>query len=226
MNEQLTELFQALMKGNAPRVKELVEACLEQNIPAGEILEKGMVAAMAVIGEKFKKDEIFMPEVMIAARAMNTGLDVLDPVLTSAHVQPKGSVLLGTVHGDLHDVGKNIVSIMFRGAGFKVIDLGIDVTDEGFVEGIKEHNPDIVAMSALLTMTLPSMQSAIQAIEEANLRKAVIVMVGGAPVTEQYAQQIGADGWAPDAASAVEKAMQLMAGRSGKTSNSVKQVSQ
>jgi len=210
MDEQLRELSQALMVGQAPRVKELVRECLDRDIAPDVILDKGLVAAMAVIGEKFKNDEIFMPEVMVSARAMNAGLEVLDPVLTAKNVRPKGKILLSTVHGDLHDVGKNIVSIMFRGAGYKVIDLGIDVPHEKLVQGIREHEPDVVAMSALLTLTLPSMKSAIQAIGEAGLREKVIVMVGGAPVTESFAEEIGADGWAPDAASAVEKANELM----------------
>lgn len=218
MDEQLKELSQALMSGKAPRVKELVRSCLDENIPPETILDKGMVSAMAIVGEKFKKDEIFMPEVMIAARAMNAGLEVLDPVLAATNVRPKGKVLLGTVHGDLHDVGKNIVSIMFRGAGFKVIDIGIDVPDQRFLEGIDEHRPDIVGMSALLTMTLPAMKSAVQAVHDTHKADDLIVMVGGAPVTESFAQEIGADGWAPDAASAVERANQLMNRRSGSSS--------
>jgi 5-methyltetrahydrofolate--homocysteine methyltransferase len=206
----LIEIQEALMKGKAPLVRELVEKCLSQGMEPGRIMNEGMVAAMSVIGQKFKANEMFMPEVMIAARAMNAGLEVLDPILSRGEGLYRGRLLLGTVRGDLHDVGKNMVSMMFRGGGFEVIDLGVDVPEARFVEAIKEHQPDIVGLSALLTMTVPQLRTTIQAIEEAGLRNRVIIMAGGAPVSGEYAQEIGADGWAPDAASAVGKAVELM----------------
>lgn len=209
-NELLTQIREALMKGKSEIVKELVKSCLERRISATEIMNGGLVSAMAVIGDKFKNDDIFIPEVMIAARAMNAGLEVLDPILTETGVPPKGKILLGTVRDDLHDVGKNMVNMMFRGAGYSVIDLGINVPEAKFVEGIKEHRPEIVGLSALLSLTLPRMKSTIEAIEEEGLREGLVIMVGGAPVTITYAEEIGADGWAPDAASAVTQAAQLL----------------
>lgn len=198
------------MKGKAPLVRELVEKCLKLGMEPRRILNEGMVAAMTVIGQKFKTNEMFMPEVMIAARAMNAGLEVLDPILSQGDGLYKGRLLLGTIRGDLHDVGKNMVSMMFRGGGFEVIDLGVDVSEARFVEAVRQHEPDIVGLSALLTLTVPQIQTTIRAIEAAGLRNQVIIMVGGAPVSGQYAQEIGADGWAPDAASAVGNALELM----------------
>ncbi len=209
----LGEIRQALMKGRVETLKELVQSCLDGGVPPEEILDQGLLAAMAVVGDKFKNDEMFMPEVMIAARAMNGGLEVLDPILAATGCEPRGKVLLGTVRSDLHDVGKNMVSVMFRGAGYAVTDLGVDVAEERFVEAIREHHPDIVALSALLTLTLPNLRSTIQAIERAGLREQVVIMVGGAPVTESFAAEVGSDGWARDAASAVTRANELLAAR-------------
>ncbi len=210
MEQKLKDIFEALIKGQAPLVKELVQTCLSNGVAPQEILSEGLIAGMNVIGKRFKKDEIFLPEVMIAARAMHAGLDILDPILSKGNVQPRGIVVLGTVRGDLHDIGKNLVSIMFRGAGFKVIDLGIDVPDENFVKAVKENHPDILALSALLTMTLPMMKTTIEAVDAAGLKDEVAIMVGGAPVTQGFADQIGANGYAPDAATAVDKAFELM----------------
>ncbi len=211
MEQRLKDISEALIKGQAPLVKELVQTCLSNGVAPQEILSEGLIAGMNVIGKRFKKDEIFLPEVMIAARAMHAGLDILDPILSKGNVQPRGIVVLGTVRGDLHDIGKNLVSIMFRGAGFKVIDLGIDVPDENFVKAVKENHPDILALSALLTMTLPMMKTTIEAVDAAGLKDEVAIMVGGAPVTQGFADQIGAQGYAPDAATAVDKAFELMA---------------
>ncbi len=206
-------IAEALIKGQAPVVKALVQESLNEGIDPEIILNEGLIAGMNVIGKKFKNDEIFLPEVMISARAMHAGLEVLDPVLSNAQVQPRGKLVIGTVRGDLHDIGKNLVSMMFRGAGFEVIDLGIDVPEEKFVEAVRNHEPDILALSALLTMTLPMMKTTIDALEAAGVRNLSLVMVGGAPVTEKFAKEIGADGYAPDAASAVEKALELMRSR-------------
>lgn len=201
------------MKGQAPRVKELVQRSLSAGMIPEEVMEHGLVSAMSVIGERFKKDEIYMPEVMIAARAMNAGLEVLDPVLSAGTREARGVIVLGTVHGDLHDVGKNIVSIMFRGAGFRVIDLGINVPEARFVEAIHEHRPQALALSALLTTTMPALGTTIQAVKGAGFQDGVIVMVGGAPVTQEFADRIGADGYAADAARAVEKLKELLGAR-------------
>jgi 5-methyltetrahydrofolate--homocysteine methyltransferase len=168
---------------------------------------------MEVVGRKFKNDEMYMPEVMIAARAMNAGLELLDPILGQSDAAFRGEIILGTVRGDLHDVGKNMVSMMFRGAGFRVEDLGIDVAEERFVRAVQDRNPDILGLSALLSTTVPALKSTVDAFEEADLRESVIIMVGGAPVTQALADEIGADGYAADAASAVDKALELMASR-------------
>jgi 5-methyltetrahydrofolate--homocysteine methyltransferase len=205
MEGQLREISENLMEGNASRVKELVQASLDSGVQPQEIMEHALVSAMSVIGEKFKKDEIYMPEVMIAARAMNAGLEVLDPLLSQTNQNSRGTIVLGTIKGDLHDVGKNIVSIMFRGAGFKIIDLGINVPEDRFVEALRVHKPLALALSSLLTTSMPALKTTIEAVKAAGLRDQVIIMVGGAPVTQAYADQIGADGYAPDAARAVEK---------------------
>jgi 5-methyltetrahydrofolate--homocysteine methyltransferase len=212
MEEVIQKLSEALVNGDRVLVAELTRSCLEKGMPPELILDQGLIAAMNLIAERFKKDEIFLPEVMIAARAMQAALDILEPLLSSSENRSKGKIVLGTVRGDLHDIGKNIVSIMFRGAGFKVIDLGIDVSEERFAESVKEYHPDILGLSALLTMTLPMMKRTIEFIQQEGLRKNLIIMVGGAPVTERFAGEIGADGYAPNAASAVDKAKELLQG--------------
>jgi 5-methyltetrahydrofolate--homocysteine methyltransferase len=213
MTPDLGRIAEALVKGDQTLVREEVARCLEDGIDPQLILQKGLIAGMDIVGDRFKRDEIFMPELMIAGRAMNAGLDLLDPVLSKGGVERAGKLLLGTVRSDLHDVGKNIVSMMFRGAGFEVIDLGIDVPEERFVQAIAEHAPDIVGLSALVSMTMPMMESTIKCIEESNLKDKVIIMVGGAPVTHQFADRIGADGYAEDAATAVDVAKALMSAR-------------
>jgi 5-methyltetrahydrofolate--homocysteine methyltransferase len=200
----------ALIKGQAPKVKELVQAAIQEGAKPGDILSKGLIAGMAVVGERFKKNEIYVPEVLIAARAMHAGMDQIKPLLTASGVKPKGVYAIGTVKGDLHDIGKNLVMMMIEGAGYKVMDLGVDVTPEKFVQSVKD-GAEVVGMSALLTTTMPSMRNTIDAIKAAGLRDKVKIMVGGAPLTQTYADEIGADGFAPDAASAVDVANQLIA---------------
>lgn len=207
----LQKLADAVFKGDAATAKQLTEEAIKEGIPPADILNKGLVAGMSVVGEKFKNNEIYVPEVLIAARAMRAGLDPLKPLLTESKVEPVGKVVIGTVKGDLHDIGKNLVAMMLEGGGFEVIDLGTDVSPEKFVSAVQEHEPDIIGMSALLTTTMPSMRETIKALEAAGVRGKVKVMIGGAPVTDNYAKEIGADGYAPDAASAVDLAKQLIA---------------
>ena len=203
----LKAICEALMKGNAKLVGDLVKKAVDEKVAPKDILDKGLIAGMGIIGEKFKKNEVYVPEVLIAARAMHAGLAVLEPLLAKAGVKPTGTFMVGTVKGDLHDIGKNLVAMMVKGAGFKVIDMGIDVTPEKFVEGVKRDNPQVLGLSALLTTTMPMMKNTIAAIKAAGLK--VKVMIGGAPVTQAYANEIGADGYAADAASAVDLAKKL-----------------
>lgn len=206
----LDTIYQAIIEGNASGVTEGVQQALEAGHNPGDILNQAMIAAMAEVGRRFEAQEYFVPEMLIAARAMKEGMAVLKPHLLEADIQPVGKVVLGTVKGDLHDIGKNLVGMMLEGAGFEVIDLGVDVSPERFVEAIREHHPRFVGMSALLTTTMPGMRATIEALSESGLRDQVAVMVGGAPLTEAYANQIGADGYAPDAASAVRKAKESL----------------
>lgn len=195
-----------LQKGRAKDVEALVSQALAENVPAKDILEQGMMAGMALIGEKFKKNEVFVPEVLIAARAMNMGMKVLKPALVSAGVEARGTVVIGTVKGDLHDIGKNLVGMMMEGAGLRVVDLGTDVSPERFVEAAKSENATIIACSALLTTTMTQMKNVVQAAEAAGIRGKVKIMVGGAPLTDNFCAQIGADKYSADAASAAEVA--------------------
>jgi len=208
--EILKQISENLQKGNAPKVGELVKTALEQGNSPKDILEKGLIDGMEIIGVKFKNNEVYVPEVLIAARAMHAGMDVLKPVLTDSGVEPIGKVVIGTVKGDLHDIGKNLVKMMMEGAGFEVIDLGVDVTAEKFVEAVKESKSEILAMSALLTTTMPYMRTVIETIEKAGLREQVKIMIGGAPITDNFAKEISADGYAPDAASAADKCKELL----------------
>ena len=203
-------ISESLQKGDANKVAELVKQALEEKIVPKEILENGLIKGMGIIGEKFKKNEVYVPEVLIAARAMHAGMDVLKPKLVEAGVKNLGKVTMGTVKGDLHDIGKNLVNMMLEGAGFEVIDLGVDVSAEEFVEAVKEHQPNILGMSALLTTTMINMADVIKALESAGLRAQVKIMIGGAPITQNYAEQIGADSYAPDAASAADLAKSYM----------------
>jgi len=204
------ELANALINGKAPVVRELTEKALAMGESPQDILNKGLVAGMSVVGEKFKNNEFYVPEVLIAARAMKNGMEVLKPKLVETGVEPIAKVAIGTVRGDLHDIGKNLVAMMLEGAGFEIIDLGVDVKPEQFVQVVKEKNVRLVCLSALLTTTMPAMKDTIKALEEAGLRNGACVMIGGAPVTQNYADEIGADGYAPDAASAVDKAKELL----------------
>lgn len=206
----LEEIAEDVVKGNSPSVADLTNKALSQDISAGEVLNKGLVAGMSVVSEKFKNNEIFIPEVLISARAMNSGLKILNPLLAESKVESKGKVVIGTVKGDLHDIGKNIVAMLLQGAGFEVIDLGADVSKEKFVEFAREEKADILGMSALLTTTMLYMKETIDALQEAGLRQNVKVIIGGAPVTGAYASQIQADGYAPDAASAVDLSKELL----------------
>ena len=202
----LDVISEALQRGDAEKVEELVKKALEEKLIPKDILENGLIKGMDIIGAKFKKNEVYVPEVLIAARAMHAGMDILRPKLAETGVKNIGKVAIGTVKGDLHDIGKNLVKMMLEGAGFEVIDLGIDVSPDKFVEAAKEHKPNIIAMSALLTTTMVNIPEVIKALEVAGLRDKVKIMIGGAPITQNYADQIGADGCSPDAASAVDKA--------------------
>jgi 5-methyltetrahydrofolate--homocysteine methyltransferase len=202
----LNNISESLQRGAAEKVEELVKKALEENLLPKDILENGLIKGMDIIGAKFKKNEVYVPEVLIAARAMHAGMSILRPKLAETGVKNIGIVAIGTVKGDLHDIGKNLVKMMLEGAGFEVIDLGIDVSPDKFVEAVKEHKPNIIGMSALLTTTMVNMVEVIKALEAAGLRDKVKIMIGGAPITQNYADQIGADGCSPDAASAVDKA--------------------
>ncbi len=209
---KLEEVAAAVEKGKVKIVAGLTQEALDEGFSAAEILNTGMIGAMAVVGEKFKNNEIFVPEMLIAARAMKKGVEVLTPYLKAAGTESKGKLILGTVAGDLHDIGKNLVGMMIEGAGFEVIDLGVDVPAEKFIECMKA-NPDckIVALSALLTTTMPAIKDTIEAIKASGLRDTVKIMIGGAPVTQAFADEIGADGYSEDAASAAELANKLKA---------------
>ncbi len=209
--DYLNNIVEDLQAGNAEGVKTNVEQALESGMSADEILQQGMMKAMAVVGEKFKKDEIFVPEVLVAARAMKSGMEILKPVLVDDKVESQGTVLLGTVKGDLHDIGKNLVGMMLEGGGFEVIDMGVDVEAAEFVAKLKEQQADVLAMSALLTTTMPEMKNVIDVLKEEGLRDKVKVIIGGAPVTDDYAEQIEADAYAKDAASAVDKVKEAVA---------------
>lgn len=207
----LIEISEALQKGRAKQVKTLVPQALEEGVPAQQILEEGLLAGMSIIGEKFKNNEVFVPEVLVAARAMNVGAELLKPYLTEAGVESKGKVCLGTVKGDLHDIGKNLVRMMFEGKGLEVIDLGVDVDAETFVQTAIDNDCQIIACSALLTTTMSAMEDVVNKVKEAGIRDKVKIMVGGAPVSEAFCKTIGADAYTPDAASAAEKAVELLA---------------
>ena len=199
----------ALLSGNHRGVEELAREALAEGVTPEEIINTSLIPGMEVVGEKFKENEIFLPEVMLAARAVQAGLRILKPMLSGERLEIAGRVVIGTVRGDHHDIGKNLVGMMLEGAGFDLIDLGTDVAPESFVQAVREYQPDLVGLSALLTTTMPMMKATIEALASAGLRDKVRVMVGGAPVTAEFAERIGADGYAPDAGSAVELAKSL-----------------
>jgi 5-methyltetrahydrofolate--homocysteine methyltransferase len=205
------KFYAVLSQGKMDEAKRLTQEALDQGESVENILKGGLIQAMERIGVKFKNGEIYIPEVLIAARAMHSAMAVLKPILAKSPGVLTGKVIIGTVKGDLHDIGKNLVSMMMEGGGYEVIDLGTDVSAEKFVEAIKAHRPNVVGMSALLTTTMREMKNTLQAIEAAGLRNQVKAIIGGAPVTERFAKEIGADGYAPDAASAVELAKSLSA---------------
>ena len=205
----LVEISENLQKGKAKIVKELVGQAVEQGIPAKEVLEKGLLAGMDVVGEKFKNNEVFVPEVLVAARAMNMGASVLKPLLADGEQTSAGKVCIGTVKGDLHDIGKNLVKMMMEGKGLEVVDLGTDVSPETYVETAVNQNCQIICCSALLTTTMPVMGEVVKAAEKAGIRDKVKIMIGGAPVKEAFCEQIGADKYTPDAASAADAAVEL-----------------
>ena len=207
----LTEISEAMQRGRAKLIKTLVPQALEEGIPAQEILQDGLLAGMDVVGRKFKANEIIVPEVLVAARAMNVGAELLKPYLSEAGVEPKGKVILGTVKGDLHDIGKNLVRMMLEGKGLTVIDLGVDVPPEKFIESAIENDCKIICCSALLTTTMPVMGEVVEKAVEAGVRDKVKIMIGGAPVTEAFGQSINADAYTPDATTCAEVAMQLLA---------------
>ena len=200
------QIAENLIKGKANEVKELVQKALDEGLNAGEVLNNGLLAGMSVVGERFKKNEIYVPEVLIAARAMKRGSEVLKPLLAEAGVKPTGTVVLGTVKGDLHDIGKNLVGMMLEGGGFQVIDLGTDVPSEKFVEAARENDAQVIGASALLTTTMTAMKEVVDSLNSSDLGGKVKIIIGGAPVTQAYCDEIGADGYAPDAASAADLA--------------------
>lgn len=204
------DISEFLQKGRAKNVKTLVTQALEAGVDAKEILNEGLLAGMMIIGGKFKNNEVFVPEVLVAARAMNAGISILEPKLIEIGNEPIGRAVIGTVKGDLHDIGKNLVVMMLKGAGFEIHDLGVDVEPEVFLAKAQEFGADVICMSALLTTTMPNMKNLIDLLKEKGLRDQYIVMIGGAPVNESFAQEIGADYYTPDAASAAETAKQAV----------------
>jgi 5-methyltetrahydrofolate--homocysteine methyltransferase len=210
MEEQVKKIYNGVLEGQHKQVVVDVQAALDAGINPVTVLNEGMIAAMAEVGRLFEVGEYYVPEMLISARAMQSGLAVLKPLLKEADVKPAGKVIIGTVKGDLHDIGKNLVAMMLEGAGFEIKDMGTDVSPEKFVEEVKGGGVDIVALSALLTTTMPNMKTTIDALKASGLREQVKVMIGGAPVTDSYAQQIGADGYSPDASRAVSLAKSLV----------------
>jgi corrinoid protein of di/trimethylamine methyltransferase len=203
----LQEISSYLQDGNEPEVKKLVQQALDEGIDPKTILEEGLLQGINVIGEQFKNNTVYIPEVIIAARAMNAGVGVLKPYLVASGVEPKGTIVIGTVKGDLHDIGKNIVKMMLEAKGFTVHDLGVDVSSETFAEAVIKNHADIVCCSALLTVTMNEIKNVIHALEEKGLRSQVKLMIGGAPVTQKFCDTIGADCYTPDAASAADAAL-------------------
>jgi methylmalonyl-CoA mutase cobalamin-binding domain/chain len=209
-DEILKGLYDDTLVGNAPAVRELTETGLAEGMAPESMLYDALIPSLEEVGARFERGDYFVPEMLIAARAMQGALDILRPLLVETGVQQIGTFVMGTVKGDVHDIGKNLVNIMLEGAGFTVIDLGVNVAPEKFVEQVEEHKPEIVGFSAFLTTTMPMFKANINALQKAGLRDKVIVMVGGAPVTQEYADAVGADGYAADASTAVRKAKELI----------------
>jgi corrinoid protein of di/trimethylamine methyltransferase len=211
MEELLEKIAKELITGNETEVKRLAQEALDKGANAREIIDNGLLAGMDVVGKRFKAGDMFIPEVLKCARCMHGAMDILKPLLAEGDMAGAGTVVIGTVEGDLHDIGKNLVAMMLQGAGFKVIDLGANIKPQDFVEAVKEHNPDIVGMSALLTTTMPKMEETIKALTEAGIRDQIKIMAGGAPVTKDFVNKIGGDAYGANAASASEKAKALVA---------------
>jgi 5-methyltetrahydrofolate--homocysteine methyltransferase len=210
MDEKLKPVYEAILEGDMGGAKAGVQMALDAGIAPGDILHTALIPAMGEVGRLFEEGEYFVPEMLIAARAMKAGLEILKPLLVDSGVEPVGRVAIGTVKGDLHDIGKNLVAMMLEGAGFEIVDLGTDVAPDKFVDAV-QNGADIIGLSALLTTTMPSMESTVKAIVDAGLRDQVKIIIGGAPVTHEYAQKIGADGYAPDASQAASLAKGFMA---------------
>ena len=211
MDALLEKMAERLIVGKIDEVKELSQQALDQGISPREIIDKGLLAGMEVVGKRFKAGDMFIPEVLLCARCMHGAMDILKPLLSEADAAGVGIYVIGTVEGDLHDIGKNLVSMMLQGAGFEVIDMGTNITPQQFVDAVKEHKPTILGLSALLTTTMPKMEETIKALKEAGIRDQVKIMAGGAPVTQAFVEEIGADAYGANAASAIEKAKELMA---------------
>lgn len=206
----LDDMRQSVIDGDMDSTREFVKQALAEKMPPEQILTEGLITAMAEVGRRFECAEFYVPEMLVSARAMKSGLSLLRPYLVAANVQAVGKVVIGTVQGDLHDIGKNLVGMMLEGAGFEVVDLGTDISAEKYVAALQEFEPDLIACSALITTTMPRMEEVIRSLKEAGLRERVKVIIGGAPVTDRYATEIGADGYAPDAASAASLAKALI----------------
>ncbi len=206
----LQAVADAVIGGDRDTVAELVQGAVDEGVNPEDIVNDGLIAGMNVVGVKFKNNEFYVPEVLIAARAMHAGMDIVKPLLAASDVASKGKIVIGTVKGDLHDIGKNLVSMMLEGGGYDVVDLEVDVSPEKFVETAQAENANVIALSALLTTTMPGMKDTVDAVAEAGLTGSVKVIIGGAPVTQNYADEIGADGYAPDAASAVDLVASLL----------------
>jgi len=206
----LNEIKENIIAGQADMVRELVKKALNEGMNVEDVLNEGLILAMTVVGERFERKEIYVPEVLFSARAMRAGLEILEPLLISAGIEPKGKAITGTVKGDIHDIGKNLVGTMLKGAGFAIIDLGVDVPPQRFVEGTQAEGAKLICISSLITTSMPYMKTTIEALESAGLKGQVKTMVGGAVVTPKYADEIGADGYAPNAAAAVARAKQLL----------------
>ena len=213
MEQILKLVYQGIIDGDMPLVQEKTQEGIDSNVEPEDILNEALIPAMAEVGRRFEVGEFFVPEMLIAARAMKAGMAIIKPKLVEKDIKPVGKVLIGTVKGDLHDIGKNLVSMMLEGAGFEIQDAGVDVSAEQFVEALKEGSADILAMSALLTTTMTTMKTTIDAINEAGIRDQVKIIIGGAPITDAFAQEIGADGSAPDAGQAAKLAQALLAQR-------------
>jgi len=208
--EDFKELQESLIAGKEAKVKELITKFLGERVAPGVIISEGLIAGMAEVGKRFRDGDMFIPEVMLCARVMSAGMTILEPLLVGTQLPTAGKVVIGTVEGDVHNIGKDLVSMMLRSAGFAIIDLGVQVPSEHFVQAVAEHKPEVLGMSALLTTTMPKMKEVIQLLERRGVRDRVQIIVGGAPVTQEFADEIGANGYAPDAGSAVDKVKEML----------------